>query len=194
MDNIWKNAGKKLRTCDAAVKPTPTTSALTTGTITTLHKPTTVTMTPHWCDHENVTLEQIDENSCRLQQDWPKEDRIPFPAEILETLKALKVAVIARDAGRSTVITPVQTVQIVSPESTQPATETSSKKVEKKCRLYEKCAAAKIPTSVGINGILAPIPVTAQLRTEPITITSTVYKLDTATPAPALTDLWRKVA
>src|SRR6266436_4442511 len=143
MDNIWKNATKKLRARDlrnAAVKPTPATPALITGTTTLHQKPATITTTPNWCDPETVTLEQIDENSCRLQRDWPKEDGIPFPAEILETLRALRAAVIIRDARRSTVITPVRTVQVVSPESTQPPANTLSKKAEKKRRLREKRA------------------------------------------------------
>src|SRR6202034_2967681 len=90
---------------------------------------------------------QIDENSCRLQRDWHKEDGIPFPAEILETLRALKVTVISRDAKRSTVITPIWTVQVASPESTQPATNTILKKAEKKQHLREKHAAANITAS-----------------------------------------------
>ena len=110
MDDIWKNATKKLRTRNlrnATVEPIPTAPALTIGTTTLHQEPVTITTAPNWCDPDTVTLEQIDENSCRLQRDWPKEDGIPFPAEILEMLRALRVAVITRDARRSTVITPV---------------------------------------------------------------------------------------
>jgi hypothetical protein len=190
MDTIWRNTAKKVRTCEkqaASRTIAPSTPAAANPPTTA---PTTVPP-PTFFDPETRTLEELEQTSHRLQRDWPKEDGIPFPAEILETLKALKVAVITQDAERSTAITPVQTVQIMSPELTQPAAKTSSKKAEKKCCLREKRALAKIPTSVGIN---APVPVTAQSRAKSIAITSTVYKLDTATPAPALTDFWRKVA
>src|ERR1700683_888176 len=123
MDTIWKNAARKLRARDlrnAAVEPIPTAPV------------TTAVTAPNWCDPKTVTLAQIDENSCRLQWDWPKEDGIPFPAKILETLRALKVAVITWDAKRSTVITPVRTEQVASPEPTQPATSTILKKAKKK--------------------------------------------------------------
>src|ERR1700683_1752040 len=107
MDNIWKNAARKLcarNLHNAAVELIPTAPV------------TTAVTAPNWCDPETMTLTQIDENSCRLQQDWPKEDGIPFPAEILQMLRALKVAVTKRDAERSTVITPVQTAQTGSQE------------------------------------------------------------------------------
>jgi hypothetical protein len=193
MDTIWRNAAKKVRAREKQAASHITTTSTTAVANLPATAPTTAPPRTFF-DCKTGTLEELEQTSHRLQRDWPKEDGIPFPAEILETLKALRVAVITRDAGRSTAITPVQTVQIASPESTQLAAETSSKKAEKKRRLREKRAAAKIPTSVGINGIPAPVPVTAQSRTEPIAITSTVYELDTAAPAPALADLWRKVA
>jgi hypothetical protein len=157
MDDIWKNAAKKLRARDlsnAAVELIPTAPITITTAVTT----------PKWCDPRTVTLAQIDENSCRLQRDWPKEDGIPFPAEILETLEALKVAVISRDAGRSLTITPVRPVQTASPESSQPSTNTILKKAEKKRRLREKRAAAH-PTAI----IVANSPATATIVSNPPT-------------------------
>ncbi|KIM77755.1 hypothetical protein PILCRDRAFT_91035 [Piloderma croceum F 1598] len=85
MDTIWKKAAKKQCTrdlCDATV-----TSTLTTPVQTTL--PVTTTTTPKWCDPETVTLEQIDENTRRLLREWPKDDGIPFPMEILKVLRDL---------------------------------------------------------------------------------------------------------
>ena len=105
MDNIWKNAAKKLRTRDlrnTTAKSTLTASVRAINTITSHQKPVTATTTPpHWCDPETVTLKQIDEHSRRLLRDWPKEDGIPFPREILETLRDIKLKVLARDAERS---------------------------------------------------------------------------------------------
>jgi hypothetical protein len=95
MDNIWKNAAKKLHARDlrnAAVKPTPATPALITGTTTLHQEPTTITTT-NWCDPETVTLKQIDENTRRLLREWPKDDGIPFPMEILKVLRDLKLRV-----------------------------------------------------------------------------------------------------
>ena len=155
MDAIWKNAVKKMRARelrDAAVEPTPTAPASMPGS-TTLHEKLITTTTPNWCNPETVTLEQIDDNSYRLQRDWPKEDGIPFPAEMLEMLRALRVAVTKQDAERSTVITPVQTVQIGPPESMQPAANTILKKAEKKRRLREKRAAANTTVSPTVIAI-----------------------------------------
>jgi hypothetical protein len=137
MDDIWKNAAKKLRARNAAVQSTP---ALTTGATMLHQKPTTFTMTPNWCDPEHVTLEQIDENSCRLQRDWPKEDGIPFPPDMLETFSALKVAVIARD--------------------TRQAEAAALKKAEKKRRLREKRATVHISAS---PTVIANPPATATI-------------------------------
>ena len=131
MDNIWKNAARKQRACDlrdATAKLALTAPVHTTDTTTLHQKPITVTTAPSWCDPETVTLEQIDENSRRLQQDWPKEDGIPFPPDMLETLRALRAAVIARDTRRGS--------------STQADAEAISRKAEKKRRLREKRAAA----------------------------------------------------
>jgi hypothetical protein len=63
-------------------------------------KPATILTAPHWSDPETVTLEQIDENSHQLLQEWPKEDGIPFSREILETLRDLKLKVLAQDAEK----------------------------------------------------------------------------------------------
>jgi hypothetical protein len=103
MDNIWKNAAKKQRARDlreATAKSTLKAPVQTTDTTTLHQKPVTATTAPHWCDPETVTLEQIDKHSRRLLQDWPKEDGIPFPREILETLRDIKLKVLARDAKK----------------------------------------------------------------------------------------------
>src|ERR1700683_3780334 len=100
MDNIWKNAAKKQRARDlrnTTVKPTP---ALTTDTTTLHQKPVTATTTPKWCNPETVTLEQIDENTQRLLQEWPKDNGTPFPMEIVEVLRDLKMRVMAGDAEK----------------------------------------------------------------------------------------------
>ena len=46
------------------------------------------------------TLEELEQTSQRLQWDWPKEDGIPFPVNILEMLRALRVAVIVQDTRK----------------------------------------------------------------------------------------------
>src|ERR1700683_3365882 len=100
MDNIWKNAAKKQRArdlCNTTVKPTP---ALTTDTTTLHQKSVTATTTPKWCNPETVTLEQIDENTRRLLREWPKDNGTPFPMEILEVLRDLKLRVRARDVEK----------------------------------------------------------------------------------------------
>ena len=100
MNNIWKNAAKKQHARDlrnTTVKPTP---ALTTDTTTLHQKPVTTTTTPKWCNPETVTLEQIDENTRRLLREWPKDNGTPFPMEILEVLRDLKLRVRAQDAEK----------------------------------------------------------------------------------------------
>ena len=94
---------KKLRARDLhdAAAKLPSTAPVLTADTTTLHqKPATVLTAPHWSDPETVTPEEIDENCRRLLQEWPKEDGIPFPREILETLRDLKLKVLARDAEK----------------------------------------------------------------------------------------------
>jgi hypothetical protein len=60
--------------------------------------PITANTTSKWCDPKTVTLEQIDENTQRLLWEWPKDNGTPFPMEILEVLRDLKLRVMARDA------------------------------------------------------------------------------------------------
>ena len=103
MDNIWKNAAKKQRArdlCNTTVKTTPAIPALTTDTTTLHQKPVTTTTTPKWCNPETVTLEQIDKNTRRLLWEWPKDNGTPFPIEILEVLRDLKLRVRARDVEK----------------------------------------------------------------------------------------------
>ena len=49
-------------------------------------------------DPETITLELIEETTQWLLQEWPKEDGIPFPSEVFQTLKDLKLKVWAQDA------------------------------------------------------------------------------------------------
>jgi CHASE2 domain-containing sensor protein len=155
MDNIWKNAARKQRACDlrdATAKLALTAPVHTTDTTTLHQKPVTVTTAPSWCDPETVTLEQIDKNSRRLQQDWPKEDGIPFPPNMLETLRASRAAVIARDTRRGS--------------STQADAEAILRKAEKKRCLREKRATAHTTAS---PTVIANPPATATIVSNPPT-------------------------
>ena len=98
MDDIWKNAAKKQRARD--LREATVTSTITAPTDTTALS-VTATTTPKWCDPETVTLEQIDENTRRLLREWPKDNGTPFPMEILEVLRDLKLRVRARDAEKT---------------------------------------------------------------------------------------------
>ena len=154
MDNIWKNAARKLRARDlrnATVEPAPTAPVTVTAAVPI----------PSWCDPETLTLAQIDENSCRLQRDWPKEDGIPFPPDMLETLGALRAAVIARDARKGTTAPPL--AQTVPTQSAETATETASKKAAKKRRLREKRATARTTASPVVSNPPAAIAIDSNL-------------------------------
>ncbi|KIM75869.1 hypothetical protein PILCRDRAFT_91891 [Piloderma croceum F 1598] len=99
MDDIRKNTAKKQRACDlrnTTVKLTITAPVQTANTL-----PVTTTTTPKWCDPETVTLEQIDENTWWLLREWPKDNGTPFPMEILEVLRDLKLRVRAQDAEQT---------------------------------------------------------------------------------------------
>ena len=48
-----------------------------------------------------VTLEQIEENMRHLLHEWPKDDGIPFPREVLDTLEELKAKVRSRDEEKA---------------------------------------------------------------------------------------------
>ena len=113
MDNIWKNAARKLHAhdlCNATVEPAPT------APITI----TTAVPIPSWCDPETVTLTQSDKNSCQLQRYWPKEDGIPFPPDMLKTLGALRAPVIAQDSRKgTTALQPAQTVPVQPAETVE---------------------------------------------------------------------------
>jgi hypothetical protein len=103
MDNIWKKAAKKQHTRDlrdATAKSTLKAPVQTMNTTTLHQKPITATTAPHWCNPETVTPKQIDKHSHQLLRDWPKEYGIPFLREILETLKDIKLKVLAWDAER----------------------------------------------------------------------------------------------
>ena len=113
--------------------------------ITTISTTTTVenlpAASPTAFDPETGTLEELEQTSQRLQRDWPKEDGIPFPPDMLETLRALRAAVIARDARKrpTTAETPEQPT---SAELVEAAAETASKKAEKATSPQKTCHSA----------------------------------------------------
>ena len=48
-----------------------------------------------------VMLEQIEEKNRRLLHEWPKDNGIPFPKEVLEMLRVLKTKIKIRDNERA---------------------------------------------------------------------------------------------
>ena len=99
MDDIWKNAAKKVRAREKrAASHITATSTTAVKSLPTVSPPTTPPPTAF--DPETGTLEELEQTSQRLQWDWPKEDGIPFPVNILEMLRALRVAVIVQDTRK----------------------------------------------------------------------------------------------
>ena len=80
--------------------PTPTTSPEPVPTNPSAH-PESVQLPGLWCDPVTVTLEQIEEKTRRLLCEWPKDDGIPFPKEVLEMLRDLKTKIMIRDEERT---------------------------------------------------------------------------------------------
>ena len=102
MDNIWWKAAKKLHTRDPSdTRVKQNLKAHTASTKTAA--PHQVVSPPSWCNPETVTLEQIDENTRCLLREWPKDNGIPFPREILKILQDLKLKVRAQDEKRAQV-------------------------------------------------------------------------------------------
>jgi hypothetical protein len=176
MDIIWKNAAKKMCTHEKCAA-----SCITTMPAIAVKTPPVALPTAF--DPKTGTLEELERTSQRLQWDWPKEDGIPFLPNILETLMALRVAVIARDARKRPVT--VQTLeQPASAESTLANAETVSKNAGKKRCFSEKHATANttaLPT-VAVNPptavtIVLNAPVTADCSPTQIGANTT-----TATP------------
>jgi len=179
MDTIWKNAAKKVRTHEER-----TASRITTAAVQNLPPTVPITLPPTAFDPETGTLEDLKQTSQRLQRDWPKEDGIPFPPNILETLRALRVAVIAQDARNG--LTAVQPLAQTAPvQSADTVTETALKKAVKKRRLRKKRAAehtTALPTIV-VNppaaiAIISNMPIAAdcsstQIRAVPTTTSPT---------------------
>jgi len=94
MDDIWKNTAKKVRAHKkCAASHITATSTTAVKSLPTASPPTAPPPTAF--DPKTGTLEELEQTSQRLQWDWPKEDGIPFLADILKTLRALRVAVIA---------------------------------------------------------------------------------------------------
>ena len=124
MDSIWRKAAKKFHgQHNAVAQPQPPTLITAPPEViaTTSKAVPTPTRTPiKWCNPETMTLEQIKENTRRLLREWPQDNGIPFPREILEVLRDLKLKVRARDAKKnqitilstSTTPTPVNSITI----------------------------------------------------------------------------------
>ena len=55
----------------------------------------------YWCNPVTVTSEQIKENTRRLLHEWPKDDGILFPREVLDMLETLKVKVRLSDKEKT---------------------------------------------------------------------------------------------
>ena len=128
MDDIWWKAAKKLCThdpSDTRVKQNP--KAHTASTKTTA--PHQVVSPPSWCNPETVTLEQINENTHHLLREWPKDNGILFPREILKILQDLKSKVRARDEKRAQV--PVSPKPVNLPAEGPEIVTTTSEKAER---------------------------------------------------------------
>jgi hypothetical protein len=174
MDTIWRNAAKKMRTRAAS----RITAISTTTTVKNLPA-----ASPTAFDPETGTLEELEQMSQRLQRDWPKEDGIPFPPDMLKTLRVLRAAVIARDA-RKRPMTAETPEQPASAEPVEAAAETASKKAEKKRRLRKKRATAH--TTASPTAITNP-PATTTIVSNPQTTadcSSNQIGTDIATAAP----------
>jgi hypothetical protein len=142
MDNIWKNAA------ETAIHSTTATTATTVPTAATGNPSTTLPAPSPSYNTKTITLEELTEMRHRLVQDWPLGDGITFPQDILDVLDVLRVKIVARDAARQRhAEVATYTVQVI------PATETASKKAEKKCRLRAKRAAANKQMSVDVDGV-----------------------------------------
>ena len=104
MDDIWRNVVKTLcahNLLDTRVEQIPNTP--TASTKTTAHQ----AISPlSWCNPETVTLEQVDENTHHLLREWPKDDGIPFPREILRVLQDLKLKVRAQEKRAQVTVSP----------------------------------------------------------------------------------------
>jgi hypothetical protein len=197
MDTIWKNAAKKLRARDlrdAMVKSPQTAPVSAVDTTASHQKPATILTAPNWSDPETVTVEQIDENSRRLLREWPKEDGIPFPREILETLRDLKLKVLARDAERKRSATVSSNTSIPDPQgSIYTTTSNPMYPTTAIADLWRKTAkkAAKIAYQREYYGTTTRLSTLTRSRAQPVTtITSRPAAPDSivhvATAAPTL--------
>jgi hypothetical protein len=188
MDNIWKNTVKKQRTRDrrnTTVKLTITTPVRTANTL-----PVTATTTPKWCDPETMTLEQIDEKTRRLLREWPKDNGTPFPMEILEVLRDLKLMVRARDAANSSMTVSVTTnTDIADATSTPTRVEQTTTELIKAFEL-NTAAPAPIPTAAPSTSSDAyttawPEQLYSLLTAAPSTVTNGTSDLWETAPDPA---------
>jgi hypothetical protein len=124
MDTIWRNAVKKVRAHEKQAA-----SRTTTLSTPAVQNPPTTAPPPAFFDPKTGTLEELEQTSNRLQQDWPQEDGIPFPTEALETLSALRAAVIARDARKKP-----EAVQTLRQPASAELAEANAENVSKKSR------------------------------------------------------------
>ena len=54
-----------------------------------------------WCNPVTVMLEQTEENAQCLLHEWPKDDSVPFPTEVLDMLNDLRTKVRSRDKEKA---------------------------------------------------------------------------------------------
>ena len=128
MDNIWQKVAKKLRARDpfnTRVKQNPNTPTASTKTTA----PHQAVSPPSCCNPETVTFEQIDENTCCLLREWPRDNGILFPREILKFLQDLKSKVRAQDEKRAQA--PVSPKPANLPAEGPEIMTTTSEKVER---------------------------------------------------------------
>ena len=67
-----------------------------------------------------MTLEQIEENSQHLLHKWPKDNRIPFPREVLEMLRDLKTKVRLKDKEKAQKTRPLTMENVGTPGEPKP--------------------------------------------------------------------------
>jgi hypothetical protein len=156
----------------------------------------TVTATVHWSNPETVTLEQIDENTRRLLREWPKDNGTPFPMEILEVLRNLKLKVLARDAERrhsETVSVGINTTapntSVLDQDLIFTSTNNSVYPTTATADLWRKTAkkAAKMAYQHEYYGTVLRTSVLTQSRVQPVTIiTPAVSDPNAPIPTPAL--------
>ena len=67
-----------------------------------------------------MTLERNKENTQHLLHEWPKDDDVLFPREVLDMLETLKVKVRLRDKEKAWKTRPLTTVNVGTPGELKP--------------------------------------------------------------------------